>query len=58
MIDEDAIPVNAVGPGHVAGLGTGPFPDSQPGVPKKRRLRVILNNARMLTRKKPNAGSK
>lgn len=52
-LDEDAIPANAVGPGNIAGLGTGTYPKSEPGVPKgKKRLRVILNNAKMLTRKK------
>jgi hypothetical protein len=51
-LKEDAIPANAVGPGAIAGLGTGPYPHSEPGVPKKR-LKVILNNAKILTRKKP-----
>jgi hypothetical protein len=53
MIKENAIPVNAAGGGAIAGIGTGPYPDSEPGVPKKR-LKVIMNNAKMLTRKQPN----
>lgn len=55
MIDvkEDAVPVNSAGGGAIAGIGTGPYPQSEPGVPKgKKRLRVILNNAKMITRKK------
>lgn len=52
MIEEDAIPANCAGPGAIAGIGTGPYPNSEPGVPKgKKRLRVILNNAKVLTRK-------
>ncbi len=50
MIKEDAIPVNNAGSGAVQGIGTGPYPQSEPGVPKKR-LKVILNRAKMLRRK-------
>lgn len=46
MIKEDAIPANNISSGGIAGT-----PPDQPGVPKKR-LKVILNNAKMLTRKK------
>jgi hypothetical protein len=53
MIKEDAVPANCAGSGAIKGIGTGPYPDSEPGVPKKR-LKVILNNAKMLTRKRPN----
>lgn len=54
MIDvkEDAVPVNCAGSGAVAGIGTGPYPKSEPGVPKKKPLKVILNRAKMLTRTK------
>lgn len=52
-IIEDAVPTNSAGSGAIKGIGTGPHPDSEPGVPKKR-LKVILNNAKMLTRKQPN----
>jgi hypothetical protein len=51
-LGEDAVPVNNAGSGAIKGIGTGPHPDSEPGVPKKR-LKVILNKARMLTRKTP-----
>lgn len=52
MIEEDAIPTNCAGGGAIAGIGTGSYPNSEPGVPKgKKRLRVILNKAKMLTRK-------
>lgn len=51
-VNEDAVPANAAGPGAIAGIGTGPYPNSEPGVPKgKKRLRVILNKSKMLTRK-------
>jgi hypothetical protein len=49
-LDEDALPANCAGGGAIAGIGQGPYPNSEPGVPKKR-LRVILNKAKMLTRK-------
>jgi hypothetical protein len=52
-LKEDSVPVNAAGSGGIAGIGTGPYPQSEPGVPKgKKRLRVILNKAKMLTRTK------
>lgn len=51
-LKEDAVPVNAAGAGGIAGIGTGPYPQSEPGVPKKKALRVILNKAKMLTRTK------
>lgn len=50
MIEEDALPVNNIGSGAIQGAGTGPYPQSEPGVPKKR-LKVILNKAKMLRRK-------
>jgi hypothetical protein len=49
-LKEDAIPVNNIGSGAIQGVGTGKYPESEPGVPKKR-LKVILNRAKMLTRK-------
>jgi hypothetical protein len=51
MIKEDAVPANCAGSGAVSGIGTGPYPNSEPGVPKKKSLKVILNRAKMLTRK-------
>jgi hypothetical protein len=53
-LDEDAVPVNAAGAGGIAGIGTGPYPQSEPGVPKDRKkaLKVILNKAKMLSRTK------
>lgn len=53
-LNEDVVPVNNIGAGAIQGAGTGPYPQSEPGVPKKR-LKVILNNAKMLTRKSPRA---
>ena len=48
MIKEDAVPTNGVAGGAIPGIGI--QPDPIPGVPKKR-LKVILNKAKMLTRK-------
>lgn len=45
-ISEDAVPVNCAGSGAVQGIGTGPYPNSEPGVPKKKKLSVILANVR------------
>lgn len=49
MLNEDAIPTNCVASGAVAGIGVPP--QSEPGVNKKKKLKVILANAQMLTRK-------
>lgn len=49
-VKEDAVPVNNIGSGAIQGAGTGAPDKAEPGVPKKR-LKVILNNAKMLTRK-------
>lgn len=51
MVKEDAIPTNAAGPGHIQGIGTGSYPEREPGVPKKKKLSVILADAKMLRRK-------
>lgn len=49
MINEDSIAANCAGGGAIPGIGVAP--DPEPGVDKKKRLKYILNNAKMLTRK-------
>jgi len=50
MVKEDA--ANCAGSGAIQGMGTGAYPESEPGVPKgKKKLSVILANAKMLRRK-------
>lgn len=49
MTNEDAIPANCAGGGAIPGIGIAPNPE--PGINKKKRLKFILNNAKMLTRK-------
>ena len=49
-IIEDAVATNCVGGGNIPGVGIGPYPFREPGVPKKR-LKVILKNAEMLKRR-------
>jgi hypothetical protein len=50
MMNEDIVPGNCAGSGAIQGIGTGSHPESEPGVPKKKPLKVILNKAKMLTR--------
>lgn len=49
-VEEDAVATNCAGAGAIAGIGTGNYPNSEPGVPRKK-LKVILNNAKVLRRK-------
>jgi hypothetical protein len=39
--NEDAVPVNNVGGGNIAGAGVGP--NGEPGVKKKKKLRSIIS---------------
>lgn len=41
-MNEDAIPANCAGSGEIKGIGTGSHPGSEPGVPKKNKLKFIL----------------
>lgn len=50
---KEEVAANCAGGGGVAGIGTGKYPDSEPGVPKKKKLSVIINNAKMLRRAAP-----
>lgn len=53
FVAEDAVPVNAAGPGNVAGIGIGP--QGEPGVEKrqvrkhKRRVRGVVSSVRIGT---------
>jgi len=38
--EDSAVPANAVGGGNIAGIGVGP--QGEPGVPKKKKLRVLF----------------
>lgn len=49
FIEEDAVAANAVGGGHIAGVGIGP--QGEPGVPPKKKKKVVLA---MVARGKPN----
>jgi hypothetical protein len=50
-MNED-VAINNVGSGAIAGTGTGSYPNSEPGV-KKKKLSVILKDAQMLRRGTP-----
>jgi hypothetical protein len=52
FLDEDGVACNAVGGGHIAGVGVGP--DGEPGVKKRKKSPVLAT----LKRKVPDAPSK
>lgn len=54
MLNEEfssVTPTNCASSGAIPGIGIPPNPE--PGVNKKKKLSVILANAKMLTRKQP-----